>query len=229
MSRTLSGAIQNLIAGSQTPKTIHLLTFTVGIATYRFAEDAIAHLGNAYQPRLVVESGPHYTQTARLDPVKVRLQNITLETAKLLQDEGADVQGQEATLERLFLQANETVVLFRGRISEVEVNENEATLVLAGELDPTAAQVPQRKYSSLCAWDFKDTNCGYVDGVDPNDPGTGQPFVSCGKDLLSCQARGRQQRFPGFLTITRELTELVEGNTPSTETDRALSEVLGGL
>jgi len=212
MARTLSPEIQTLITQG-TQRVCHLLTFTVGIATYRFAEDAIAHLGNAYQPRLVVESGPHYTQTARLDPVKVRLQNITLETAKLLQDEGADVQGQEATLERLFLQ----------------VNENEATLVLAGELDPTAAQVPQRKYSSLCAWDFKDTNCGYVDGVDPNDPGTGQPFVSCGKDLLSCQARGRQQRFPGFLTITRELTELVEGNTPSTETDRALSEVLGGL
>ena len=228
MSRTLSSPIQTLLdQGAQ--RVCHLLTFTVGIATYRFAEDAITHLGNAYQPRLVVQSGPRYTETPRLNPVTVRLQNITLETAKLLQQETSAVQGQEATLERLFLQARETVVLFKGRISEIEISETDATLVLAGDLDPTAAQVPQHNYSSLCVWDFKDGNCGYVDGADPNNPGTGLPFVTCGKDLLSCQARGRRQRFPGFLTITRELTESVEGHTPNVGDDRPLSEVLGGL
>ena len=223
MARTLSANIQALIADGNVQRTCHLLTFTVGGNTYRFAEDAVIHIGNGYQPHLVVESGPRYTEHLRLEPVRVRLQNITLETAKLLKDEGVALQGQEAILSRLYLAASEAVVLFKGRISEMEVDERDAVLTIAGELDPTAAQVPRRKYSALCVWDFKDANCGYVDGVDPNDPNTSQPFVFCPKDLFSCQARGRTHRFPGFLTITRELTEAIEGNSPDADAGRALA------
>ena len=222
MSRTLSATIQSLIQQNVT-RVCHLLTFTVGATTYRFAEDRITHAGNLYQPHLALVSGPKYSEQLQLQPVTVRLQNITLETAKLLKDEGSDLQGQEATLERLFLAARETVVLFKGRISEIEAGEQEATLTAAGDLDPTAAQIPQRKYSALCVWNFKDSRCGYTDGVDPDNPATVQPFTVCPKDLLSCQARGRQQRFPGFLTITRDLTEAVEGNAPDPDDDPTLA------
>jgi hypothetical protein len=225
MARALSANIQALIAGGEPLRTVHLLTFTAGPTTYRFAEDLVTHLGNVYLPHLMVETGPRYSEQLQLHPVRVRLQNITLETAALLQAEGTNLQGQEATLERLFLAARETVVLFRGRISEIVVDEREATLTLTGDLDPSAAQVPRRKYSALCVWDFKDANCGYVDGLDPNDPVSGQPFVSCPKDLDSCQRRGRLHRFPGFLTITRELTETVERNMPDPEEDATLSEL----
>jgi uncharacterized protein DUF2163 len=222
MARSLSSAIQTLIAQG-TQSVCHLLTFSVGATTYRFAEDRITHVGNLYEPHLVLDAGPKYSEQVRLNPVTVKLQNITLEAARLLKDQGAAIQGQEATLERLYLQAAETVVLFKGRISEVEVDEQNATLTLKGDLDPTAAQVPARKYSALCVWDFKDSNCGYVDGVDSDDPGTGLPFITCGKDLASCKARGRAHRFPGFLTITRELTEAIEGNSPDPNDGRALS------
>ncbi|MBI3934522.1 MAG: DUF2163 domain-containing protein [Acidobacteria bacterium] len=222
MARILSPAIQTLLAQS-TQRVCHLLSFTVGANTYRFAEDGITHVGNMYQPHLVMDDGPKYSEQLQLHPVAVKLQNITLETARMLKEEGAAIQGQEATLERLFLQAGETVVLLKGRISEIAVNEQEATLKLSGELDPTSGQVPNRKYSALCVWDFKDSRCGYADGTDLNDPATGLPFTVCPKDLISCQARGRQHRFPGFLTITRELTEAIEGNTPDADDDRALS------
>jgi len=225
MARTLSANIQALIAEGTVQRTAHLLTFTVGATTYRFAEDLITHVGNTYLPHLIVDSGPKYSEQLQLQPVRVRLQNITLETALLLQAEGSGLQGQEATLERLFLAARETVVLFKGRISEIAVDEREAKLTLAGELDPSSAQVPRRKYSALCVWDFKDANCGYTDGQDPDDPATGQPFAVCPKDLLSCEARGRRQRFPGFLTITRELTEAIEGNAPDPDEDEPLSEL----
>jgi hypothetical protein len=224
--RALSSSLQAL-SQQNTQQVCHLLTFTVGAATYRFAEEAVTHAGNAYQPHLRVLQGPRYSEALRLEPLTVELQNITLETSELLQDEGAAVQGQEATLSRLFVQASEALILFVGRISEISVNDSEATLVIAGELDPTAAQVPARKYSSLCVWNFQDSNCGYVNGVDPNDPGTGLPFASCSKDLLSCQARGRRHRFPGFLTITRELTETVEGRMAGLADERALSTILG--
>ena len=220
--RTLSTAIQNLIA-QQSQRTCHLLTFSVGANTYRFAEDAVTHIGGSYLPHLAVVSGPRYSEKPQLEPVRVELQNITLETARMLQADGMAAQGQEATLERLFLAAGETVILFRGRISEIEVDERNATLTLAGDLDPTAARLPARKYSSLCVWNFTDANCGYTAGVDPDDPGTGQPFLACPKDFASCQERGRQHRFPGFLHITRELTEAVEGQNAAPPSDDALS------
>ncbi|HWP85954.1 MAG TPA: DUF2163 domain-containing protein [Terriglobia bacterium] len=224
MPRTLSAAIQTLLS-QNTQRVCHLLSFTVGANTYRFAEDLLTHAGNLYLPRLVVEAGPRYSEQLQLQPVQVRLQNITLETAQMLQSEGALLQGQEATLERLFLAARETVVLFKGRISNLVVSESDATLTLAGELDPSAARIPRRKYSALCVWDFKDARCGYTDGVDPNDPGTGQPFVVCPKDFVSCQARGRKHRFPGFLHITRELMEIVEGSAAGAPEPRDWSEV----
>ena len=225
MPRTLSSAIQSVIAEGKPSRVVHLLTFTVGATIYRFAEDRVSYLGNLYEPSLVVESPVRYSQKPQLNPVTLTLQNITLETAQMLQNEQPDAQGVEATLERLFLQANEAVILFRGRIGEVAMEERSATLTLQGDLDPTATEVPQRKYSNLCVWDFKDTNCGYVDGVDPDDPATGQPFTTCPKDFSSCQARGREHRFPGFLHITRALTEAVEGQLPDAQPDeRTLGE-----
>lgn len=223
MARTLSTAVANAVAAGATP-FFHLLRFTVGATNYYFAEDQITHLGNTYKPHLILDAPARYVQKLQLEPVTVRLQNIDLATAKTLKTEQAAIQGQEATLSRLFLKAHEAVTLFVGQISEVEINERDATLTLVGDLDPTATQVPKRKYSHLCVWDFKDTNCGYVDGVDPNDPETGLPFVICPKDFLSCQARSREERFPGFIHITRDLTEAVEGQLPGyEEDDRALA------
>ena len=225
MPRTLSNAIQTLLAGT-THRVLHLLSFTVGATTYYFAEDQVVFQGNTYKGHLILESPIRYSQRLQLEPVAVRLQNIDLQTASLLHAEQSDLQGVEATLQRLFLPANEAVMLFRGRIGEVQLDEHNATLTLEGDLDPTATAIPKRKYSNLCVWDFKDSNCGYVDGVDPDDPETGQPFAICPKNFASCQARGRPHRFPGFLHITRDLTEAIEGQAKATEPERTLSEVL---
>jgi len=223
--RTLSSVVQSVMAEGKTSHVCHLLTFTVGETTYRFAEDRVVHVSNLYLPHLRLDSPIRYSHRLQLEPVTVRLQNITLETAAALQAEQSDLQGVEATLERLFLKAGETVILYVGQISEIEVEEREARLTLVGDLDPTAVQVPRRKYSSLCVWDFKDANCGYVNGEDPDNPETGQPFLTCPKDFASCQARGRAQRFPGFIHVTRELTVSIEGQLPDAhDEERMLGE-----
>ena len=59
--RTLSSAIQALIQ-QDAQHVCHLLTFTVGATTYRFAEDLITHVGNVYQPHLALVSGPKYSE-----------------------------------------------------------------------------------------------------------------------------------------------------------------------
>ena len=225
MSRTLSSSIQTLLAGT-THRVVHLLSFTAGATNYYFAEDQVVFQGNTYKPHLILESPIRYSQRLQLEPVQVRLQNIDLQTASLLKTQQTNLQGVEATVQRLFLPVNEAVILLRGRIGEVELDERTAGLTLEGDLDPTASRIPARKYSPACAWDFKDSNCGYVGGVDPNDPATGQPFAVCPKDFLSCQARGRSHRFSGFLHITRDLTEAIEGQAKTPEQDRTLSEAL---
>ena len=219
--RTLSANLQTLLAQNAS-STVHLLSFAVGATAYRFAEDQVFHQGNLYLPRLTLLSPVRLSNRLAVEPVTVALENITLQTAALLRAEQDALQGAEAALSRLFLQASEALTLFVGRIGEIQIDEQRATLTLQGELDPTATQVPRRKYSSLCVWDFKDANCGYTDGVDPDDPATGQPFVTCPKDFLSCVARSREERFPGFLHITRDLTESVEGQRGIEEDDRLL-------
>ena len=225
--RTLSANIQAALADSK-HQVCHLLSFTVFGTNYYFAEDQVAFQGNTYAPHLILDSPIRMTQQLQLEPVRVRLQNIDLQTAQMLETEQSDLQGVEATVQRLFLAANEAVILFRGRIGEIQLTERDAVLTLEGDLDPTATELPRRKYSNLCVWDFQDANCGYVDGVDPDDPQTGQPFFVCPKDFASCRARGREHRFPGFLHITRDLTEAVEGQSrrAGPKEDRTLSEAL---
>ena len=225
MPRTLSANIQAALAGGK-HQVCHLLSFTVFGTNYYFAEDQVTFLGNTYLPHLMLDSGIRLTEQLRVEPVTARLQNIDLQTAQTLDLERSDLQGVEATVERLYLAANEAVILFRGRIGEIQMDERTAMLTLEGDLDPTATEIPRRKYSNLCVWDFKDVNCGYVDGVDPDDPQTGQPFLVCPKDFLSCGARGREHRFPGFLHITRDLTEAIEGQSRSRDGERTLSEAL---
>ena len=225
MARTLSANIQAALAGGK-HQVCHLLSFTVFGTNYYFAEDQVTFQGNTYAPHLALDSAIRVSEQLRVEPVTVRLQNIDLQTAQVLDLERSDMQGIEATIERLYLAANEAVILLRGRIGEIRMDERSAVLTLEGDLDPTATEIPRRKYSNLCVWDFKDSNCGYEDGVDPDDPQTGQPFLACPKDFLSCRARGREHRFPGFLHITRDLTEAIEGQSRTRDAERTLSEAL---
>lgn len=212
MPRTLSSAIQSAIAQQPSPVG-HLLSFSVGNTSFYFADHAVSFQGQSYQPWLIVDSPVRYTQKLQLDPVTVMLQNVSLDAAALLQSLQSDIQGAEATLRRLYLSANDALILFVGRIAEIDIDQLDVTIILAGDLDPSASQVPVRKYSAMCVWDFKDANCGYSSS-DPVDPSTGAEFVSCPKDFVSCGLRGRQHRFPGFLHISRDLTLSIEGQLP---------------
>ena len=204
----LSAVLQAAIM-KETTKTCHILSFSVGASEYRFSEETIWHLGNMYQPGLRIVSSVRYSEKLQMEPLAVELQNITLETAAMLKAESVALQGQEASLGRLFLDVNESLLIFRGRISEIVVDDMTATLSLTTELDPMAARIPTRHYSALCTWDFQDANCGYLPDEDPLDPQTALPFTFCPKDFISCEQRGRHHRFPGILHLTREVSESI--------------------
>src|SRR5579885_2785813 len=214
MPRTLSAAIQSVIAQNKS-SIVHLLLFgPVNGTTYYFGEDLAQFNGHSYLPHLIVDGPIKYTQKLQRQPVTVKLQNVTLEMAAIVNAQKAAIQGAHAILYRLFLPVNDSITLFDGLITEVDVDEQTVSLTLDTDLDPTASDVPVRQYAALCAWNFKDANCGYVDGVSPNDPGTGLPYTVCGKDFASCTARARTQNFSGFIHISRDLTLLYEGQQP---------------
>lgn len=223
--RNLSPAIQALITQPKS-SVCHLLSFTVGATPYYFAEDQIVFQGNTYLPHLILDSPVKYNQTLQSNPATVKLQNVSLEMATVLKAQQSDMQGVEVMLRRLFLQVNDSVTLFVGVITQMDIDEQSVILTVDGDLDPTASTVPTRTYSQLCMWNFKDSNCGYTDGVDPADPNTTLPFAACDKTFLGCQARGRAQRFPGFVYLTANLTQAVQGQQPNVVQPQPLSSVL---
>src|SRR5512142_2480010 len=141
MPRTLSSSIQSALA-QQASGICHLLSFAVGNTSFYFADDAVSFQGNSYQPWLALDSPVHYTQKLQVDPVTVTLQNISLDVAAMLQSLQSDMQGAEATLQRLYLAANDAITLFVGRIGSINIDERTASITLAGDLDPAATQVP---------------------------------------------------------------------------------------
>lgn len=208
MARNLSSSLQANIANDNC-RFAHLLSFTIGANTYRFSEDILSYQGNAYAGGLRLKAPIRYSEQLRSDPVGVSLQNVSLEIASLLQAEGSSIQGQEANLERLYMDSGETLLLFRGRIGGIDMDETEFTLELITEFDPLASRVPTRQYSALCSWNFMDSNCGYDPETDSLDPETATAFLACPKNFSSCQARGRSHRYSGFLHLTRDVSETV--------------------
>jgi hypothetical protein len=203
MARTLSSTIATVVAKERLAIR-HLLEFTAG-STYRFSEEGFTFDGSVYLPRLEFDDGISYQEEVGVQPFSIRISNISLETSTLLQTEQPALFGIEVTLKRAFLEANEAVLLLSGRIAAVELDQFTASFSIVPELDPASVYVPIRKYGPTCSFDFKGFGCDYVDGVDPDDPTTGLPFVVCPKTLLACIDRGRSHRFPGFLHITRIL------------------------
>ncbi len=215
MARTLSTLVATL-KNTNRARAAHLLKIVAGATTFRFTDlpESYSFGGFTWLPYLLWDGQARYTRGLEMDGGLVRLSNIDRTLAQDLRD--TDFEGAIALLQVLFLDAEEAVTLFDGRIFASELTESAAEFRLGSELDPTAFSFPKRDYSALCAWRFKGAECGYVDGVDPNDPGTGLPFVICPKDTTACAARGRTHRFGGFVHVTRDVTEAIQG-TPAGE------------
>ena len=211
MARTLSSLVTTL-KDTNEARTAHLWKIvTADSTTFRFTDlpESYTFGGATWLPYLLWDSAVRYSRGLEVDGGVVRLSNIDLILAQNLRD--TDFEGATATLEKFFLDAEEAVTIFQGRVLRAEVTDQAAEFRLGGDLDPTGRQFPKRNYSALCPWRFKGAECGYQDGVDPNDPGTGQPYEVCPKDFDACTDRGRTHRFGGFVHVTREVTEAVEG------------------
>lgn len=165
-----------------------------------YAESALTFKGITYQGYLMRGSAIEQNRSLRSDVGELRLLNVDLVVDAVINQGNFD--GALAEVKMLLLGIDEEVPLLTGLVSEIRQTEEAVELRVVSRLDPAQFPVPFRQWSDVCTFRFKDPQCGYVDGVDPDDPGTGLPFVLCPKTYDACLARSREERFPGFLTIT---------------------------
>lgn len=195
MARTFSSELQNVVA-TRKPATALLLDLVVDGTVYRIADRTIAFGGEDYVPGLTVEGGIRVHRSLQLDGGAVKVENITRFVSKLQAQEF--VQGAAATLRRLYIEAEEALIIFDGVVDDVSLDGLDAKLALVARLDPTARRIPTRTYSPLCAWTYKGAECGSV---------SAEPL--CPKTFEACVARAAEHRFSGFVHIDRELQESV--------------------
>jgi len=193
--RTLSTELQEVTA-TRKPATALLLDLTVDGTPYRIADRTIAFGGEAYAMGLKVDGGIRYHRSLQLDGGAVKVENITRFMSVLQAQEF--VQGSPAVLRRLYIEAEEALVIFDGVVADVSIDGADATLRLVSRLDPTARRIPARTYSPLCPWRFKSPECGYV-GAE----------LLCNKTFERCTELAQAHRFGGFVHIDRELQESV--------------------
>jgi hypothetical protein len=205
MARTFSATLQQVV-GTKKPATALLLDLTVDAVTYRIADRTIAFGGEDYVPGLTVDSGVRVHRSLQLDGGAVKVENIT-RFFSILQAEQF-VQGSAATLRRLYVQAEEALVIFDGVVADVSLDGNDAALRLVSLLDPAGRRIPTRTYSPLCAWRYKGPECGSV---------SAQPL--CNKTFDHCVVRAATHRFSGFVHIDRELQESVPPAPAAVEPD----------
>ena len=216
MSRTLPTGGSTAIARPSV-HAVHLLRFTTrGITpvTFYFAESAQTIDGHPYLPYLRVEAGVRHTRSYSRKEARLALDNVDLETSALLEDHRDDLQGSVATFALYYLDcAGELGLIVDGEITSAEVDRGRGLFTLAA-LNLSRRQLPTRNYSPLCQWRWKQDGCLSQGNASACD----RTFAACAH-----ASRLATRYFSGMPSITRDLTEVVEGP----KTDQPLGESQG--
>ena len=115
--------------------------------------------GNTYQPYLRITEGFRRTRTLQVDAGGLELDNTDLTIAGLVAFD--PFEGGLCVLSKFLLGIEETIEIFRGRLTEQEESEQAVRFRLVPELEPAQVNVPALDYSALCRWRFNQPSCGY--------------------------------------------------------------------
>ncbi len=203
MARKLTGG--GAFPSNYRGRLIRLAQVTTDVTTHYFAAASLNFGGNLYKTWLTADEPIRRFRSLRVDAATLKLQNADKQMEALIfaeKFEGAAVKIFDLLYD---LATPDTVELIRGVLTDREMREAAVEWSIVPTWDSTTIDVPRRVYSRTCTFRFKAAECGYVDGVHADDPGTMLPFVSCPKDFAACTARERTARFPGFIHITNDL------------------------
>jgi len=80
-------------------------------------------------------------------------------------------------------------------ISSVSSNEQAVTFNCTPKFNLRNAQLPRRRFTKDCSWEYGDSNC------DPNASIDYVTYPTCNYTLSDCEKRGNAERFGGFPSI----------------------------
>jgi hypothetical protein len=236
---------RKMISGNAYPvqyrgQLIKLAIITTDAAAHYFAAEETDYAGNHYLPWLVIEQPIHRYRSLQADSATISLQNADGELEILMAAER--FEGAGIVLLDLFTELTgiggglpDACELLHGILNGGINNSGMANGAVASwnivpAYDPTTIGAPPRIYATDCSNRFRKPMCGYTAGVDPNDPGTGLPYVICTKDFAACTARGRTHRYTGFVHVTLTTTAVYPpagGRVPGGDGDGGISPGAG--
>ncbi|MGH9777575.1 MAG: hypothetical protein ACRD5I_04115 [Candidatus Acidiferrales bacterium] len=139
-------------------------------AVYHFADQQGVFAGQSYEPLLRVAQGPRFSRTLAADYGEIELvANPNLIAQAPMPPIGAPpvpferFEGALCVLSQHLIGLDESIVLLRGRLTELEESDAGFRFRIVSELDPAQIQVHARSYASLCTWPFRRGLCGYLD------------------------------------------------------------------
>lgn len=116
--------------------------------------------GNTYLPYLRIPRGFQRSRGLAVDSGELELINADLYIAGIL-DTKVFASGLCIVKQFLF-SIEESVEIFRGRLSEQEQRQDAIAYRLVSEFEPSQIDALQLSYSALCQWRFAKPPCGYL-------------------------------------------------------------------
>ncbi len=98
---------------------------------------------------------------------------------------------------------NNSVIKEKLYIAAVTSNENTVEFQCKPKFDLRNAQIPRRRFSKECCWDYLGSEC------DPNGIIDSDSYPTCDYTLESCRERGNSARFGGFPSIPQKSIYIV--------------------
>jgi len=175
---------------------VWLAEITTPTQTHYFADDQVSFGGNTYLSYLRLTSGVRNLRGLQVNSAEIELIATDLYIAGLLGTEQFD--GALCLLKCLLVGLEEAFVVLQGRITDVELGDEAASLRVISEPDWATITAQARNYEQACTWRFKSAQCGYA-GAE----------TSCNKTFAQCKdVMANQHRFNGFPTVTPPLTDI---------------------
>ncbi len=155
MSRTLSPALQTLLAGGEY-QAAYLLRLSVGGSVLYLTtwDDPITHNANTYSPKGFRFKAEAYDRALKEADGDIEISNVGLGISALVAN--AALGSATVEIDLFFPDVSEAVSILKGRPALKQANEDMATFTVIPATRRMEEDYPPHAISALCRWRFAD-------------------------------------------------------------------------
>ena len=170
--RKASPELIALLNSEQQFRMADLFTITLNggfVARYTSADTDLTYNGNTYKKFLITRSRTRLSVGLEVDTLNITAHpgpaDLLNGASWLAAVRNGALDGADVKLERVFMPtwgdtSLGTIVLFQGRVAEIEVSRTEVKITVKSELELLDIQLPRNFYQSGCINTLFDNGCG---------------------------------------------------------------------